>query len=1168
MIVHAFKRSTIAPIQIVTWVSFAALASGAHAATNVVDQVSANPLVVSSQAEPNIMFLLDSSGSMDQMVGESFDPTMSHRYDPDTDYAHSATGGTCAGSSANVVGSGRIQLNVAYNGTARFYIGGSGPVNFGYDSGEYCFDSGRTYAADLRTDLWYNYSGTARYSGNFLNWYFSAPGSPASRADFGTSSATRKPYVKSRLEVMKESFVETVQGLSNVRVGMATFDYGNATQWSGMASTPYLQGGNLTSSQRTEFNRTGRTAVIHEPLDSISNNRSSMISAIGYNTGTGEADETTGIDAFGFTPLASALAAVGRYLISGRESDTVTLHPDDSYGVTANDDTASDVLEVVPLANGFTLPSTATNNPIASNSTEWCRKNFIVTLTDGLSDGDRDDFSSDSPLLDYDQDCTGSASCGSYDTKTSAEYRYGGSGSDYLDDVAAALFDVDWLPSINDSQGNAYKNNVISYFVGFSDDADTQLLDDAALNGGGAYVTADDSAGLAAALNAHLDSISEHVGSVAAVAFNSSSLDTGSSVFVAQFNTSRWNGKLFNYELDPLTGNFLDTDGSTVSSDISEVNPSWEAGEILDAVAHGSRNILTYDGSDGVAFTTANLSAGNLSAEMTADLTAGSGTAAEVLDYLRGDNTLEGSQYRVRDSDLGDLVNSTPAFVGDPAGNYPDAAPFPTGSDNYTTWRLAYQAGTITREPMVFVGANDGMLHGFNGNLTTGDDGGDEIMAYVPNFLSNASASDGLHYLSNISYDHQFYVDHSVSIADVYIAGPATATNSWKTLLVGGVRAGGQGLYALDVTDNSFTANDVMWEFSSADDPDLGYTFSRPTIAMTGDEEWSVVVGNGYNSPENGGDGVAKLFILNIEAGLDGWGAGDYIELSTGVGSTTWPNGLSSPRVVDLDGDSVADKVYAGDLYGNLWCFDISNKNTSKWESCYESGGNPVPVFQTTSTSLNPSAGDSLKPITSTPLVGRIPGTSGETVYFGTGQYLLSDDIANADEQSFYAVLDTGSDDQLDESDLEVRTLTTSGDLRTIAGDAVDYTSQFGWFIDFTGGERVVTRPSIVSDILFFNTIIPSSLTCQSGGTGWLMSLDFESGLAAEDGTFDANNDGTIDDDDKSYVGTIFVGGLPSESKLLGRKRYTAGSDGGILVDDVNVEVTSQEGRLSWDEVL
>jgi hypothetical protein len=229
-------------------------------------------------------------------------------------------------------------------------------------------------------------------------------------------------------------------------------------------------------------------------------------------------------------------------------------------------------------------------------------------------------------------------------------------------------------------------------------------------------------------------------------------------------------------------------------------------------------------------------------------------------------------------------------------------------------------AGFSWPEPI----ANDGMLHGFD------DDTGAEVIAYVPNLLSSSNIGDGLHYLTESNYVHKFYVDLTPTLSDVYLStGGATA---WHTILVGGLRGGGRGFYALDVTNPGLFSEAnadklVMWEFSSSDDIDLGYTYSRPVIAYTNAGTWVAIFGNGYNDL---GSGEASLFIVDIEKGVDGdWQSGDYIKLSTGVGTAASRNGLASPALADIDGNGTVDRVYAGDLEGNLWAFDMENPNSS-----------------------------------------------------------------------------------------------------------------------------------------------------------------------------------------------------------------------------------------------
>ncbi|MCR8923597.1 PilC/PilY family type IV pilus protein [Dasania sp. GY-MA-18] len=1151
--------------------------AGAHAAEPITDTTLINtPLEIQSFADPNIMLLIDSSGSMNNVVPDT-------PYNAATDYVNcpsSMTLGTGSRVDVRIQSDGDVYIN--YGGT--YYDWGKNSGGTGITGRtKKCFDTNASYEARLYGEA--GSSGNekypsgylqAQYTGNYLNWYFSNA-SQAKGDNFG-ANARVKAGVERRLDIAKTASTTLVDSMSSARVGLSR--YGSSR------------------------------ARILEGLDDVddSSHKTDLKNSI------------SGISGGGSTPLAESFESLGRYFVQGHHSQTITLNP---VGQSSSTDTASSVFVTTPeYDSGETVPSSS--DPAIQYQ---CQSNFIVALTDGRPQSDRD---IDNVILrDYDGDCQGAGSCKfGYDMKAASQQerddRYESAGSDYLDDVVLALNDIDLRPDLDDGDTTPNepedKQNIITYMIGFADDQvinDPLMIDAGAAGGatGGGTVngvttpgfyTAANASELVNAFNSAVSSISEQVGSVASVAFNSSSLDTGSSVFVAQFNSSKWSGKLYNYALDPATGLFLDNGSTKTSNDISSVNEMWEASSILDAANYNNRKIYTYDGSEGLAFTVANLNASNLSTVMTSDLNAAAaGTAEQVLEFLRGDRSLEGTTFRNRDSRLGDIINSSPVFVGDPVASYPATAPFPEDADNsankgsYSWWKGQFNvvppasSANEEREPMIYVGANDGMLHGFNANLKTSDNGGDEVMAYVPNFISSAGSKEGYHYLTEADYNsgHHFYVDATVSVADVHITKPTGGVDAWRTILVGGARGGGRGLYALDISDTDFDANNaddfVLWEFAastdnSKGDEDLGYSFSRSTIVMTQSGKWAVVVGNGYNS---GGDGKAKLYILFIEEGMDGWGdAGDYIEIDTGVGNTTFPNGLSSPRVVDLDGDSVADKVYAGDLYGNLWCFDISATNSGQWDSCYSAGSSPEPMFQTTADSLSGDASKALQPITTTPLVARIAGTTGETVFFGTGQYVVNGDITNTDNQAFYAVNDPGSKNKtpLSVSDLEPRVLTettVSGfPVRNISGNAVDWagtsgSQQYGWYIPFiTSGERSITRSTIISNILFFNTSIPSSVKCEAGGTGWLMTVDFETGLAPANAVFDANNDGVIDVKDIDYVGAYHANGLPSESKVLGNNRYTSGYSGSAAKstldhDKLELEETTREGRLGWEEL-
>ena len=255
---------------------------------------------------------------------------------------------------------------------------------------------------------------------------------------------------------------------------------------------------------------------------------------------------------------------------------------------------------------------------------------------------------------------------------------------------------------------------------------------------------------------------------------------------------------------------------------------------------------------------------------------------------------------------LGDLINSDPEFVSAPR--------FFFNFDNYQD----FFNNKKTRRSMVYIGGNDGMLHAFDAVT------GEERFNYLP-----AAVMPRLNQLTDPVYSHRFFVDGSPAYSDAQIGG------SWRSILAGGLRSGGQAIYALDITDpDSFDASDVLWEFSDADDPDLGYTFGKPTIVRMNNDKWAVVFGNGYNNTKADGnvssDGDAVLYIMFIEDGMDGIQASDFIKIKTNSGTLTDPNGLGPVGVADIDGDSKADALYAGDLQGNLWKFDVSRSQSGQ----------------------------------------------------------------------------------------------------------------------------------------------------------------------------------------------------------------------------------------------
>ncbi|MEO1202329.1 MAG: PilC/PilY family type IV pilus protein [Pseudomonadota bacterium] len=833
-----------------------------------------------------------------------------------------------------------------------------------------------------------------------------------------------------------------------------------------------------------------------------------------------------------------------------------------------------------------------------------CQQNFTLMMTDGFYNGA---FGGGIGNADGDNNTE-------WDSGTAGPY--GDAESDTLADIAMKYYEEDLRPGVDDllapppsgiDENKA--QHVVTYSVAFGVDGtlttmpasttapfawpapttDPARIDDlrhAAWNGRGEFLSAQNPEELINGLRGALTSIQSRTGSSSSVAFNTGSLSTNSQLYLALFNSERWSGDLLAYNLDPNSGN------------ITAV-PAWSAGTQLTArnLQTAPRTILTYDGDDGIPLRWA-----SLTAAQKADLrTNPSGavdneaTGMARLGYLRGDRACErasgGSCYyddgsdvytdkalRVRASRLGDIVHSGPVFAGAPESDWPDVPPFPSSAGRtYSEFRDAKSG----RPGIVYVGGNDGMLHALEQPT------GRELFAYVPETLFSTDTADGLHYLTDPAYTHRYKVDLTATLADAYVRTTPTGSDSWKTILVGGLRGGGRGLFALDVTDPSAVselataaANTVLWEFSSSDDPDLGHTFSRPSIVPLegpgNSIRWAAIFGNGYNDL---GSGEAKLFILFLEAGLDGtWTPGtDYLEISTEVGTAANRNGLSTPAVIDSNGDGLADRVYAGDLRGNMWAFDLSGSNPSSWDVDYQNGASPAPLY----------SGPAGQPITAAPVIVRnsnaVPSTAfnqpNTLVIFGTGQYLTVADITTTTLQSMIGVWDSGTPN-VSRGDLVAQFIgmgsSPDGTVgRTLTTNPVDYSVSKGWYIDLPDpGERQVTDAVIRGNLVFFNTITPDSNPCEAGGTSWLMVAEWETGGAPPEVAFDINNDFAIDDldtiNDESAAG-IQVTGIAASPVNLANKRYTSTTQttGGSTIEVTEIIDLGgpRTGRLSWEEL-
>ncbi len=786
-----------------------------------------------------------------------------------------------------------------------------------------------------------------------------------------------------------------------------------------------------------------------------------------------------------------------------------------------------------------------TNSPISQS----CQKNFVLLATDGNPTGKTN--GSMYPLADISN---------SYNAATKS-WTFGAASNDVFNRVTA----------LRNTTFGARNYDVQTYVVGLGNSvanaSSLATLDRMAVLGGtvGAY-QASDATALADAFRAISVDIIARTSAASAVSINTGAWASGSKVYQGRFSSAEWSGQLLALPLS--------------STGAPSATADWDAAQVLKG-QHWStgRQILTYKpsaalGARGVAFrwpsNVATPTAGELDSGLSTALNKNSsgtvdGFGAQRLEYLRGNTAREdrlcancsAPVFRGRSSTpLGDIVNSAPVYVGGPTGDY---------RDTLEAGRYSSFAGTRRAQaPVLYVGANDGMLHAFAAS------NGAELFAYVPWAVRNKLSN-----VSNTPYTHQYTVDGTPSVGDVYFAG------SWKSMLVSGMNAGAAGLFALDVTDpGNFTEAKadkvVRWEIGDSD-ADVGFIFGRPLLVKTRDGRWRAIVGNGYNSA----NGHAVLLLVDVETGA-------IIRIDTRSGTAGTPNGLSGVTVVSASDTGVADFVYAGDLYGNLWKFDISAANANSWKVAYGNNGQPLPLFTAASGQA----------ITARPDVTRFP-KGGYMVTVGSGRYVDISDNNAGSTQAIYGIWDNGSSPATS-ANLQTQTIVstaTGGNGNTyrlsthavgpatdatIAGDnaislADYYSSKRGWKLNLpSSGERVVTEAAIRNGRLIVSTLIPSVAICSYGGDGWVVDVDVVTGNRTD--ALDTNGDNVIDAAD--YLGgvavsAVQVGAVPAAATILRGSgdqkaleyKMVNTSNGSVLRVQEKGKATPNSHRASWEQL-
>jgi len=611
---------------------------------------------------------------------------------------------------------------------------------------------------------------------------------------------------------------------------------------------------------------------------------------------------------------------------------------------------------------------------------------------------------------------------------------------------------------------------------------------------------------------------SEAVGSGTSLSSNSTRLEAGTRTFQAQFNAGTWSGQLQAFAVN--------TDGTLASS------PIWRATTLLSAATWSARPIYFHDPTGNNSSSRHRLFTwDNLNSTQKAAI----GTE-QIVDYLRGDRSMEEARgtglLRTRNEILGDIVNSTPVFVGAPNARLYGAATF-NGATTYDDFAGAQR----NRTPVVYVGSNDGMLHGFNAST------GAEIYAFVP----NAVILNNLRSYADPAYDHRYFVDGEIAVADVYDG------NNWRTILVGTLGRGGPGVFALDVTNPASVQ--FLWEKRGTDIAALGKNIGRPVIAQVANGDWRVLIGNGVGST----GGTAQLVTIGALSGTVAVG-------STGVSGT---NGLTAVLARDSNNDSFADVAYAGDLRGNLWKF---------------SGLSGTPSASRMFEARDPNGVE--QPITAAPLAGKDPSTGTVWVYFGTGQYLGGNDALTRQVQTWYGLKDTGSTTPT-RSDLVQRDILAEGtingtEVRAIEqGTAAELQGRSGWYMDLVSpvngaeGERMVVPNRFQGNVLIGTTRIPdASDACLPAGRGYVMAINPFTGGRLDGTFFDASRDGEFTNADMMMVNGVLtvVTGIgfdsgPSNPIFIENVMQVSLDDGSTQTIETQGSA-AEAGRMSWRELV
>ena len=1034
------------------------LTLGAFGWSAVAADMSQEPLFILKKMPPNVMFTLDNSGSMDSDYLSPSDTQYSDYRNYDVTYnglaynpavyyeppmtgtkaqspalATPATVGTVAmaspqkvyddGFSQTVYSNGQLTLS-AQSDLAQTCKASSIPV----DPPSTCATSGSKtfnryayyYSGSTRVEIKPSTTGDYTRGTNRVDCTKYAASSKCSGNEEFLNFANWWSYYRTRVNAAKSGVGLAFSSLDGTyRVGYGEINGGSVTVESAAGTNPAITNSTVKLGVRAFEDTTGkpyRTNWYYRLYQAV---------------------------ASGNTPTRRALKDVGSYFSNAKDNGP--------WGET----------------------------PGSSGGTQYkCRKNFHIMMTDGYwNDGNSYSDTDDSTDGSF---TYGGTTVKTYDAAAATNLYKNSACSGTMADIAMHYWKTDIRPDWNkitdknvpvSDTDPAYWQHVSQYAVGFGvsgyknyDNATAVLaslkanketwydsgcpsnlqkqnIDDlwhAAVNGRGQYFSAKDPKVFRDSLTTALQDIAKVTATASTEVASSSVVTSGTYQFTPSFTSNSWTGDLKAFPITDSAG--------TIST-----TASWAAADLLKAQTAASRNIVTWSGSVGILFDSSNVTA----------------LSADMVNFIRGDSSKEkanGGSYRDRTGKLGDIINSAPLYVG--VGTDQGYGSLPTGGSSYK----AFKTAKASRKAMLYVGANDGMMHGFRA------DTGAEVFAYVPK-----AVYDNLSVLSDVNYSvkHKYYVDGQMTEGDAYLSG------AWSTVLLGSTGAGAKSVFAVNITDpgstyGNLTKSSVMWEAGS--EADMGYVLGDVRVAVLNNGVWVAVHGNGVH-----GSGKSVLYLRDLTTGS----AYRTITMSADTG------GLTTPALIyNKKGQMIG--AYAGDLQGNLWKIDLS-----------------VP---TTPVVTKMFAGSSSQPITQRPAYKEHP-QGGYMVMFGTGKYFDTGDNSTSDLQGVYGIWDrsgmtveawpANTDSSLlpftASTNLTPLTLSFAYDTdgttvigaKVATGTAPSGTVR-GWHASLTlnSGERVVTTPLILDRTLIVKTLIPgASDGCSMGGESFLYGFNYLYGI-------------------------------------------------------------------------